>query len=63
MIRLSALLVAVCMALIAGSFGLVLYLTFGLSGAEASVVALAALTGLAVYNAAATRFQIGRAHV
>jgi cyclic-di-GMP phosphodiesterase TipF (flagellum assembly factor) len=57
MIRLSALLVAVCMVLIAGSFGLVLYLTFGLSGAEASVVALAALTGLAVYNAAAARFR------
>ena len=57
MIRLSALLVAVCMVLIAGSFGLVLYLTFGVSGAEAAVVALAALTGLAVYNAAAARFR------
>jgi cyclic-di-GMP phosphodiesterase TipF (flagellum assembly factor) len=57
MIRLSALLVAICMVLIAGSFGLVLYLTFGVTGAEAAVVALAALTGLAVYNAAATRFR------
>ena len=57
MIRLSALLVAICMILIAASFGFVLYLSFGVTGAEASVVALAALTGLAVYNAASTRFR------
>jgi cyclic-di-GMP phosphodiesterase TipF (flagellum assembly factor) len=35
----------------------VLYLLFGVTGAESSVVALAALTGLAVYNATATRVR------
>src|SRR5687768_2699710 len=57
MIRLSALFVAVCMVLIAGSFGGVLYLAFGMTGAEAAVVALAALTGLAVYHAVSTRVR------
>jgi cyclic-di-GMP phosphodiesterase, flagellum assembly factor TipF len=57
MIRLSALFVAVCMVLIAGSFGGVLYLAFGMTGAEAAVVALAALTGLAVYHAVSTRIR------
>ena len=55
MVRLSALLIAICMVLIASSFGFVLYLTFGVTGAESAVIALAALTGLAVYNATATR--------
>src|ERR1700712_3468626 len=55
--RLSALLIAICMVLIAGSFGVVLYLTFGVTGAESAVIALAALTGLAVYNATATRMR------
>ncbi len=57
MIRLSALFVAVCMVLIAGSFGGVLYLAFGMSGAEASVVGLAAMTALAVYHAVSTRMR------
>lgn len=57
MIRLSALFVAVCMVLIAGSFGGILYLAFGLSGAESAVVALAAMTGLAVYHAVSTRIR------
>src|SRR4051812_33765343 len=57
MLRLSALFVAICMLLIAGAFGLVLYLVFGVSGAEASVVAVAALTCLAVYNAVSTRIR------
>jgi len=58
MIRLSALFVAVCMVVIAGSFGLVLYLLFGVTGAESAVVGLAALTGLAVYNATAMRMRL-----
>jgi cyclic-di-GMP phosphodiesterase TipF (flagellum assembly factor) len=57
MIRLSALLIAICMVVIAGSLGLVLYLTFGVTGAEAAVVALTALTGFSVYNAVATRMR------
>src|SRR5262249_41739371 len=48
--RLSAIFVAICMVLIAGSIGAVLYLRFGLSGPESAVIALAALTGLAIYN-------------
>jgi len=55
MIRVGALFVAICMLLIAGSFGAVLYLAFGVTGAEAAVVALAALTGLAVYHSVSTR--------
>lgn len=55
MIRLSAIFVGLCMALIAGSLGTVLYLFLGMTGAEASIVALAAFTGLAVYNTNATR--------
>ncbi|MGZ3409102.1 MAG: EAL domain-containing protein [Xanthobacteraceae bacterium] len=55
MIRLSALFVAICMMLIAGAFGAVLYLAFALTGAEAVAVSLAALTGLAIYNTVALR--------
>src|SRR5271166_6546181 len=55
MMRLTALFVAACMALIAGAFGAALYYLLGLSAAEAALVAIAALTGLAVYNAVATR--------
>ncbi len=57
MIRLSALFVAICMVLIAGSFGALLYLTVGLTGAEAVAVSVAALTGLAIYNTVAVRAQ------
>lgn len=55
MIRLSAIFIGLCMGLIAGSLGAVLYLFFGMTGAEASIVALAAFTGLAVYNTISTR--------
>jgi cyclic-di-GMP phosphodiesterase TipF (flagellum assembly factor) len=48
--RLSAIFVAVCMVLIVGSLGAVLYLRFGLSGPESSIVAVAVLSGLALYN-------------
>jgi len=43
------------MLLIAGSLGFVLYLRFGFTGAESALVALAALTALAVYNTIAAR--------
>ena len=57
MIRLGATFVAVCVVLIAASFGAVAYLYFGLSGAEASILALAALTGLALYNTVTARLR------
>jgi cyclic-di-GMP phosphodiesterase TipF (flagellum assembly factor) len=57
MLRLAAIFVAVCMVLIAGSLAAVLYLFFGLSGAESATVGLAALTGLALYNTVSTRLR------
>jgi cyclic-di-GMP phosphodiesterase TipF (flagellum assembly factor) len=45
------------MTLIAASLGAVVYLLAGLSGLESAVVALAALTALAIYNGAATRLR------
>ncbi|HEX2656512.1 MAG TPA: EAL domain-containing protein [Xanthobacteraceae bacterium] len=55
MVRLSAVFIAVCMVLIAGSLGATLYLSFGLSRIEAAVIAVAVLTGLALFNAISTR--------
>jgi len=55
MVRISAIFIAVCMVLIAGSIGFVVYLRFGLTGAESFLVGLGILTALAVYNAVAAR--------
>ena len=55
MVRLSAIFIAVCMVLIAGSIGVVLYLRFGLSGLESAVISLGALTALAIYNSVSGR--------
>ncbi|HTC06023.1 MAG TPA: EAL domain-containing protein, partial [Xanthobacteraceae bacterium] len=55
MVRISAIFIAVCMVLIAGSIGFVVYLRFGLTGAESFLVGLGVLTALAVYNALAAR--------
>jgi cyclic-di-GMP phosphodiesterase TipF (flagellum assembly factor) len=55
MVRISAIFIAACMLLIAGSIGVVVYLRFGFTGAESALVALGALTALAVYNAVAAR--------
>jgi cyclic-di-GMP phosphodiesterase TipF (flagellum assembly factor) len=55
MVRISAIFIAVCMLLIAGSIGVVLYLRFGMTGAESALVALGALTALGVYNAISAR--------
>jgi cyclic-di-GMP phosphodiesterase TipF (flagellum assembly factor) len=55
MVRISAIFIAICMVLIAGSVGLVVYLRFGLTGAESALAALGVLTALAVYNAIAAR--------
>jgi cyclic-di-GMP phosphodiesterase, flagellum assembly factor TipF len=55
MVRISAIFISTCMVLIAGSLGFVVYLRFGLTGAESALIALGALTALAVYNAVAAR--------
>jgi cyclic-di-GMP phosphodiesterase TipF (flagellum assembly factor) len=55
MLRISAIFLAACMLLVAGSLGVVVYQRFGLTGAESAVVALGTLTALAVYNAIAAR--------
>jgi cyclic-di-GMP phosphodiesterase TipF (flagellum assembly factor) len=55
MVRISAIFIAVCMVLIAGSVGFVVYLRFGLTGAESLLIALGVLTALVVYNTIAAR--------
>ncbi len=57
MLRLGAIFILVCMALISASLGAVIYLTLGLSGAESTIVALGALTALAIYTAVAARLR------
>ena len=59
MARTSAVFIAVCMGLIAGSLGVVAHLAFGFSNAQSAIVAFAALAGLALFNLLTTR---GRAH-
>jgi len=56
--RLGALFVAVCMTVIAASAGVVLYFAYGFGGAEAIIVAIAALTALALYNAVSTHTNV-----
>jgi len=55
MVRLSAIFIAICMGLIAGSIGFAVYLRFGFTGAESALVGLGVLTTLSVYNAVAAR--------
>jgi len=57
MLRIAAIFVAVCVVLIAASLGAVVYLVLGLSLVESGVVALAALTALALYNGLSTRVR------
>jgi cyclic-di-GMP phosphodiesterase TipF (flagellum assembly factor) len=63
MSRLGAIFIVICMVLIAASIGAALYLLAGLHAAESMMVAVAVLTGLAIYNAAASRlgdrFDVG----
>jgi cyclic-di-GMP phosphodiesterase TipF (flagellum assembly factor) len=59
--RIAAIFVAVCMVLIAGSAGAVVYLYFGLSLLEAIAVAIAILAALALYNTISTRVGLRRA--
>lgn len=62
MLRLTAIFIAICVVLIAASLGAVGYLVFGLTGMEASLLSLAALSGLALYNTVTARLH-DRDHV
>ena len=55
--RLTAIFIAICVILIAASFGAIGYLVFRLSGAESAVVALAVMTALALYNTVSARLR------
>jgi cyclic-di-GMP phosphodiesterase TipF (flagellum assembly factor) len=57
MLRLTAIFIAICVVLIAASVGAVGYLVFGLSGSEATMIALVALTALALYNMISARLR------
>lgn len=57
MLRIGAIFIAVCMVLIAGSIGAVLYLGLKFDPRTAAIVALAALTGMALYNTVSTRLR------
>jgi cyclic-di-GMP phosphodiesterase, flagellum assembly factor TipF len=57
MLRLTAIFIAVCVVLIAASLGAVVYLMIGLSVAESSIVALAALATLTIYNTVSSRVR------
>jgi cyclic-di-GMP phosphodiesterase TipF (flagellum assembly factor) len=57
MIRVGAIFIAICMVLISGSIGAVLYLGFKVDASTSAMVALAALTGMALYNTVSNRLR------
>jgi cyclic-di-GMP phosphodiesterase TipF (flagellum assembly factor) len=57
MVRLGAIYVAFCMVLIAVSIGVLLFLGLGLGGPESAIVAICALTALALYDAIAKQLR------
>jgi cyclic-di-GMP phosphodiesterase TipF (flagellum assembly factor) len=57
MLRLGAIFIVLCMALIAASIGAALYLLLGFRASESMIVAVAVLTGLAIYNAVTARLR------
>jgi len=57
MIRISTIFIGICMVLISASLGLALYTLAGLQPMQSAIVALAALTILILYNAAAMRLR------
>ena len=57
MIRISTIFVAICMAMIAASLGLVLHAVAGLNGQESATIALAAMTFMILYNAVSMRMR------
>ncbi len=57
MLRIGAIFIAVCMVLIAGSIGAVLFLALKLDPATAGLLALAVLIGMVLYNTISTRLR------
>ena len=55
--RISAIFIVVCMVLIACSIGAVLYLGFGADASTSAIVALAGLTGMALFNSISSRLR------
>ncbi|HSP50383.1 MAG TPA: EAL domain-containing protein [Pseudolabrys sp.] len=55
--RISAIFIAVCMVLIAGSIGTVLYLGFKVDERTSAIVGLAALTAMALVNTVRSRLR------
>ena len=55
--RISAIFIAACMVLIAGSVGAVLYLGLRLDATTSAIVAIAALTAMALYNTISNRLR------
>jgi cyclic-di-GMP phosphodiesterase TipF (flagellum assembly factor) len=57
MLRIGAIFIAVCMVLIAGSIGAVLYLGFRFDAQTAALAALAALVGMVLYQSVSNRLR------
>src|SRR5512147_1212769 len=55
--RIGAIFIAVCMLLIAASIGAVLYLGFNVDASTSAIVALATLTGMALFNSVSNRLR------
>ena len=55
--RINAIFIAVCMVVIAASIGAVLYLGFKMDARGSAIVALAALTAMALYNTVSNRLR------
>jgi cyclic-di-GMP phosphodiesterase TipF (flagellum assembly factor) len=55
--RISAIFIAVCMVLIAGSIGAALFLGAGLDARSAAIIGLAALVAMALYNTINNRLR------
>jgi cyclic-di-GMP phosphodiesterase TipF (flagellum assembly factor) len=55
--RISAIIIAVCVILIAGSIGAVLYLGFNVDASTSAIVALTALTAMALFNSVNNRLR------
>jgi cyclic-di-GMP phosphodiesterase TipF (flagellum assembly factor) len=55
--RISAIFIAACIVLIAGSFGAVLYLGFSVDASTSAIVALSVLTGMALFVSVSNRLR------
>jgi cyclic-di-GMP phosphodiesterase TipF (flagellum assembly factor) len=55
--RIGAIFIAVCMMLIAASIGAVLYLGFKIDASTSAIIALAALTAMALFNSISNRLR------